>query len=169
MICEYFNSFPCYFNDLNCLRTCPGYVIPLQVVSMKQLGSNSIICQPKKSFKCSSRRFASLTHDGRNYENMTIRNHDIAKKCRLGATYKHEYASKSNDDNSTSFLTVLSKALKAFYLFSRPHTVIGTVSYISLHYLRKNHLTTFFFLGFLLRDNKNLTIVNFVSLLFFRL
>uniref|UniRef100_A0A2N9F094 Homogentisate phytyltransferase n=1 Tax=Fagus sylvatica TaxID=28930 RepID=A0A2N9F094_FAGSY len=94
---------------------------------MKQLESNSIICQPKKSFKCFSRRFASLTHDSRNYENMTIRNHDIAKKCQLGATYKHEYASKSNDDNSTSFLTVLSKALKAFYLFSRPHTVIGTV------------------------------------------
>ena len=122
-----------YVNDLNCLKTCSGCVIPLQVVSVRQLRSKSIICQQKKCFRCSSTRFSSLTDDSKNHESITtIRSHVITKKYQLGATYKHEYASKPEDDYSTSFLNVLSKQLEAFYLFSRPHTVIGTVSYISL-------------------------------------
>lgn len=121
-----------YANDLSCLRTCLGCVFPCQVLSVKQLRNiNSIECLPNKCFRCSSRRrSASLADDIRN-------NRDRAKKYRLAVTCKHEYyASKPEEDNSTSFLNVLSKQLKAFYLFSRPHTVIGTVSN-SIHHLIK--------------------------------
>uniref|UniRef100_A0A7N2KTV5 Uncharacterized protein n=1 Tax=Quercus lobata TaxID=97700 RepID=A0A7N2KTV5_QUELO len=129
-------------------------VIPLQVVSVKQLRSKSIICQQKKCFRCSSTRFSSLTDDSKNHESITtIRSHVITKKYQLGATYKHEYASKPEDDYSTSFLNVLSKQLEAFYLFSRPHTVIGTViGIVSVSLLPVEtvaDLTPTFFMGLL--------------------
>ncbi|XP_030956235.1 homogentisate phytyltransferase 1, chloroplastic-like isoform X1 [Quercus lobata] len=131
-----------------------GCVIPLQVVSVKQLRSKSIICQQKKCFRCSSTRFSSLTDDSKNHESITtIRSHVITKKYQLGATYKHEYASKPEDDYSTSFLNVLSKQLEAFYLFSRPHTVIGTViGIVSVSLLPVEtvaDLTPTFFMGLL--------------------
>lgn len=107
-----------------------GCVIPLKAaVSVKQFERNSIRCQPPKTrFRCSSRIFASLSEDIRSSETISIRNDsDKAKKYRLPVTSKEEYASKPEEGHTSSFLDVLSKQLKALYLFSRPHTLIGTV------------------------------------------
>lgn len=131
-------AYAFYPKDLHCVRTCLGCVIPLKAaVSVKQFERNSIRCQPPKTrFRCSSRIFASLSEDIRSSETISIRNDsDKAKKYRLPVTSKEEYASKPEEGHTSSFLDVLSKQLKALYLFSRPHTLIGTVSFKVLRLL----------------------------------
>ncbi|KAJ0089700.1 hypothetical protein Patl1_12551 [Pistacia atlantica] len=65
------------------------------------------------------------------------------------------YVSKSEDDgdNATSFLEVFSQKLNAFYRFSRPHTVIGTIigilSVSLLPVVNVADLTPTFFMGLL--------------------
>ncbi|KAJ0031284.1 hypothetical protein Pint_12478 [Pistacia integerrima] len=65
------------------------------------------------------------------------------------------YASKSEDDgdNATRFLEVFSQKLNAFYRFSRPHTVIGTIigilSVALLPVVNVADLTPTFFMGLL--------------------
>jgi hypothetical protein len=105
-----------------------------------------------------------LADDIRSHESISIRKDgDMANKCRHAVTSKHEYASKPEDDNSSSFLNLLSKQLEAFYLFSRPHTVIGTVSDSTHAPIDKK-------IGFLLRDNRKLNrVIKFFPLLFVRL
>ncbi|KAE8056308.1 hypothetical protein FH972_013091 [Carpinus fangiana] len=119
-----------YANNPSCLPTCLGCVVPCQVLSVKQLRRRSIECRPNyKCFRSSSRISASLADDIRSHESISIRKDGgMANKCRHAVASKHEYASKPEDDNSSSFLNLLSKQLEAFYLFSRPHTVIGTIA-----------------------------------------
>ncbi|XP_031256811.1 homogentisate phytyltransferase 1, chloroplastic-like [Pistacia vera] len=70
-------------------------------------------------------------------------------------TLQDGYASKSEDDgdNATSFLEVFSQKLNAFYRFSRPHTVIGTIigilSVSLLPVVNVADLTPIFFMGLL--------------------
>ncbi|KAK6912535.1 UbiA prenyltransferase family, partial [Dillenia turbinata] len=66
---------------------------------------------------------------------------------------EHGHVSKPEDDHSTSFLDGICKQLNAFYRFSRPHTVIGTVigiTSVSLLPLESiSQLSPSFFLGLL--------------------
>ncbi|KAK1549974.1 hypothetical protein Q3G72_011579 [Acer saccharum] len=86
-----------------------------------------------KPIKCDQRTTFSLSDHHkfiRNSENLHIRNCKLSFKrsLQVPVTLQDGYVSKPDDDNNLkSFQDFLCKNLNAFYRFSRPHTVIGTI------------------------------------------
>ncbi|TXG62236.1 hypothetical protein EZV62_013599 [Acer yangbiense] len=86
-----------------------------------------------KPIKCDQRTTFSLSDHHkfiRNSENLHIRNCKLPFKrsLQVPVTLQDGYVSKPDDDNNLkSFQDFLCKNLNAFYRFSRPHTVIGTI------------------------------------------
>ncbi|KAF8376768.1 hypothetical protein HHK36_031564 [Tetracentron sinense] len=84
----------------------------------------NILNKSNVCFRNYSQRFPTLLSNVENFAKLPTRHYRI--NC-FSAALENEYASKPDSDHSTSFRTGLSKQLNAFYRFSRPHTVIGTV------------------------------------------
>lgn len=51
------------------------------------------------------------------------------RSCCVSAAFEHAHESESNANDSKKLWISLSKKLNAFYLFTRPHTILGTVSF----------------------------------------
>lgn len=106
-----------------------GYTTTFQSPATQQRSFPSRNSQSKNFIKCSQSKFLLPNKISRNSEYLKNRNSKSLKKYCIPVTSQDGYASKSeDDDNSTNFQGVLPKNLIALYRFSRPHTVIGTVS-----------------------------------------
>ncbi|XP_059659134.1 homogentisate phytyltransferase 1, chloroplastic-like [Cornus florida] len=94
---------------------------------LKQVQNVTNKWQYKKSFRCCQWRF-TLADTPTNSESETSRRKcTLIRKQFIPVTIEPEHGSQSKDDHLATFLNSLSKQLDAFYRFSRPHTVIGTV------------------------------------------
>ncbi|CAK9184529.1 unnamed protein product, partial [Ilex paraguariensis] len=77
---------------------------------------------------CCGQRFLTLANNLRSYkEQKTPNKHKLAKRSIFSGKLEHKHASAPKNGNLTTFQTDLCERLYAFYRFSRPHTVIGTV------------------------------------------
>ena len=91
-----------------------GCVQPPQL-SVKKTHNFLKSCHCSNPFKCCSEGFSSSV----NIQHLTFKSH---KRNPIHVSSEYGYPSKPEDQNHVS------KQLRAFYLFSRPHTIIGTVS-----------------------------------------
>ncbi|XP_043699029.1 probable homogentisate phytyltransferase 1, chloroplastic [Telopea speciosissima] len=80
----------------------------------------------KQWSRCCSQEFLAIT-SLRKTEKVPTRQCRLLKRYRFPATIEKDYISSNEDKHSASFWTWLLKRLNAFYQFSRPHTIIGTV------------------------------------------
>ncbi|XP_042507527.1 homogentisate phytyltransferase 1, chloroplastic-like [Macadamia integrifolia] len=78
----------------------------------------------KQWSRCCSQEFLAKTSIEKT-EKLPTRQCRLLKKYRLSATIEKDYISRNAD--AGKFRTWLLQKLNAFYLFSRPHTIIGTV------------------------------------------
>ncbi|CBI21093.3 unnamed protein product, partial [Vitis vinifera] len=90
-----------------------GCVQPPQL-SVKKTHNFLKSCYCSNPFKCCSEGFSSSV----NIQHLTFKSH---KRNPIHVSSEYGYPSKPEDQNHVS------KQLRAFYLFSRPHTIIGTV------------------------------------------
>lgn len=106
-----------------------GYITTFQSPTTQLRSIPNRNSQGKNFIKCSQSSFLLPNKISRNSEYLKNRNNKSLKKYCVPDTSQDGYASKSEDDNNlTSFRDDLQKNLIALYRFSRPHTVIGTVS-----------------------------------------
>ncbi|KAL7187276.1 hypothetical protein ACSBR1_037358 [Camellia fascicularis] len=102
-----------------------GLVTPLQLPVKQTQNINTNRHTFNKPFKCHCCRFFSSAGNFKNSDNKTTR------KCKSLKRYffpiENGCASKPKDKNLTTIQSDLFKHLNAFYRFSRPHTVIGTL------------------------------------------
>ncbi|XP_028073254.1 homogentisate geranylgeranyltransferase-like [Camellia sinensis] len=100
-------------------------VTPLQLPVKQTQNINTNRHTFNKPFKCHCCRIFSSADNFKNSDNKTTR------KCKSLKQYffpiENGCASKPKDKNLTTIQSDLFKQLNAFYLFSRPHTVIGTL------------------------------------------
>uniref|UniRef100_F6H3U7 Homogentisate phytyltransferase 1, chloroplastic n=1 Tax=Vitis vinifera TaxID=29760 RepID=F6H3U7_VITVI len=142
-------STPCfsfsssYSSSSTCSLQQQGCVQPPQL-SVKKTHNFLKSCYCSNPFKCCSEGFSSSV----NIQHLTFKSH---KRNPIHVSSEYGYPSKPEDQNHVS------KQLRAFYLFSRPHTIIGTVigiTSVSLLPLETiSDLSPAFFVG-LLKVNK---------------
>ncbi|KAJ4954165.1 hypothetical protein NE237_030997 [Protea cynaroides] len=83
-------------------------------------------CQANKGFRCHSRRpLASISPE--KFDKLPTKHCKLLKRYCFPAIIENDFVSRNEDNHSVSFWTWLSKNLNAFYQFSRPHTIIGTI------------------------------------------
>lgn len=82
----------------------------------------------KWPFRCKFHNFTNMVYELKHKERPSIHYRLLTKGC-ISAASEHAYVPEPTANQSEGLWAAVSKKLDAFYRFSRPHTVIGTVSY----------------------------------------
>nr|ALA65418.1 homogentisate geranylgeranyltransferase [Elaeis oleifera] len=76
--------------------------------------------------RCKSPKFKDIVYDLKHKERPSMYYRRLTKGC-ISAASELAYVPEPTDNQSQGLWTAVSKKLDAFYRFSRPHTVIGTI------------------------------------------